>query len=76
MIDDPMNKLKVKRGSELPSAKLTEHDVILIRQLIEERRKLARKIKELSNKKIAEKFGVHLRTIDRVSNGETWRHVD
>lgn len=75
MIDDPMNRLKVKRGSELPQSRLTEEDVIMVRELIAYRNKLLAEAKELTNAKIAQKFDVHTRTIDRISVGETWGHV-
>jgi hypothetical protein len=75
MIDSPLNRLYVKRGSQLPQAKLTEHDVCLIRKLIDEREAEKRRLAELTNAKLAEKFGVHVRTIDRISMGETWGHL-
>ena len=75
MIDDPLNRTKVKRGSELPWAKLNEDDVVLIRKLIVEREMLKAKARELTNAKIAEKFGVHVRTIDKISIGEIWGYV-
>lgn len=70
-----MSILHVKRGSELPWAKLTEEDVSLIRELVREREALKAQLRELTNAKIAEKFGVHVRTIDRVTTYEGWRHV-
>jgi len=70
-----MSILHVKRGSELPWAKLTEEDVSLIRELVRERDALKAQLRELTNAKIAEKFGVHVRTIDRVTTYEGWRHV-
>jgi len=75
MIDDPLNRLKVKRGSELPWTKLDESDVELIHALFSERNRLKKELSSLTNKSIAEKFGVHLRTIERISAGETWIHV-
>lgn len=75
MIDDTHNRLKVKRGSQLPWAKLDEGDVALIRQLVEERERHRQAASELTNAKLAEKFGVHVRTIDRVTTGENWGHV-
>lgn len=75
MVDDPLNRTKVKRGSQLPWAKLDESDVVLIRQLVEERDALKRRLGSLTNAAIAEKFGVHCRTIDRVTAGEGWGHV-
>lgn len=52
------------------NAKLSREDVDLIRELIEVREDLKRQASELTNQKIAEKFGVHVRTIDAVSRGE------
>jgi hypothetical protein len=75
MIDNPLNRLKVKRGSELPHAKLTESDVLLIRSLVEHREHLKDQARMLTNQRIAEKFGVHQRTIDRITAGESWNHV-
>lgn len=76
MKDDCLNRLKVKRGSALPQSKIDESDVILIRQLIAERELLRRQASELTNAKLAEKFGVHVRSIDRISAGECWGHVE
>lgn len=75
MIDDPLNRNKVKRGMDLPHAKLTDDDIRNIRGLIGERNKHIQKARELSNAKIAEKMGVHYRTIDRIAAGESWGHV-
>lgn len=75
MKDNPLNRLKVLRGSQLPHAKLTEHDVALILGLIARRQDLLRKSRELSNVKIAEKFGVSHYCIDKISAGEAWIHV-
>jgi len=72
---DTQNRLKVKRGSQLPHAKLTEDDVALIWQLVEERDRHKAAAAALTNAKLAEKFGVHVRTIDRVTTGENWGHV-
>ena len=75
MIDDALNRNKAHRGSQLPQAKLDESDVRHIRQLIDHRENLKRQAKSLSNAMIAEKFGVHLRTIDKISQGHGWTHV-
>ena len=71
------------RGSELPHSKLTEDDVRLIRQLVAERTELVRRARQLrdesrklSNRHIAEKFGVTSRTIERLLSGEQWGHVE
>ena len=76
MVDDPLNRNKVKRGMDLPQSRLTDDDVRNIRSLIEHRADLLNQAKQLTNKKIAEKYGVHYRTIDRISTGETWGHVE
>ena len=75
MIDNVMNRLSAKRGSQLPQAKLTEADVRLVLKAIEERDRLKRELAQLTNAALAEKFGVHVRTIDRISAGEAWIHV-
>jgi FixJ family two-component response regulator len=75
MIDDCMNQTKVKRGSELPHAKLTEDDIRLIRSFMAEREQMKAMLRGMTNQAIAEKFDVHRRTIDRITSGETWGHV-
>jgi hypothetical protein len=75
MKDDVLNRTKVKRGSQLPWAKLTEDDVALIRAMVDEREATKARLRDVTNAKIAEKFGVHVRTIDRVTTGEGWGHV-
>ena len=72
MIDDVMNRTKVKRGEELPQSKLTNLDVLLIRQAAEERARLRRESSQLSNCSLARKFGVHTRTIEKVLSSDTW----
>ena len=75
MKDDPLNRTKVLRGSDLPQAKLDESDVLLIRQIVEERERTKQKLRHVTNAAIARKFGVHIRTIDRIATGESWGHV-
>ena len=75
MIDDPLNRAKVKRGSDLPHSKLTDDDVRMILQIVEDREEMKRVLKGMTNAAIAHKFGVHVRSIDRVVTGETWGHV-
>lgn len=77
MIDDPLNRLKVKRGSQLPWAKLNEDDVRLILEMKDRhKRELERLMATSSNKALAEKFGVHYRTIERITEGRGWTHVE
>lgn len=64
-----------KRGKDLPWAKLSEDDIRLIRACVEERERLRAQAAELSNAKLAEKFGVHEATIEKVLSGVTWGHV-
>ncbi|HET9819627.1 MAG TPA: hypothetical protein VFP92_10720 [Rhodanobacteraceae bacterium] len=75
MIDDVMNRTKVKRGEELPQSKLSNLDVLLIRQAVEERTRLRREASQLSNFSLARKFGVHTHTIERIVAGEAWACV-
>jgi FixJ family two-component response regulator len=75
MIDDCMNRTKVKRGSDLPHSKLKEDDIRLIHALVAEREQMKATLKGLTNKAIADKWDVHVRTIDRITSGETWGHV-
>jgi len=55
--------------------KLTEDDVRLIRELVKERQALRDRAKLLNNDRLAEKFGVHFRTIERINSGELWGHI-
>lgn len=75
MIDDAMNRTKMKRGSALPHAKLDEGDVRMIRELVRSRDALRAQLVPLSNRGIAAKFGVHHRTIEKIVQGESWVHV-
>lgn len=76
MINDPLNRLTRKRGTDLPHAKLDEDSVRLILSAVAERDRLRAEAAQLSNKSLALKFGVHYRTIDRIVAGENWTHVD
>lgn len=75
MKDDPLNRLSVKRGSQLPWAKLDEGKVAEINAIVERRNKLKSELRDLTNAKLAARYGVHQRTIDRVTTGENWGHV-
>lgn len=54
---------------------LTDEDVRLIRALVEERRRLTAEARKLSNKLIAEKFGIKERSVERIISGEQWGRV-
>ncbi len=75
MIDSALNKLSVKRGSELPHAKLNEVLVRRILKTVQRRDQLKKRLAKLTNDAIAKKYGVHRRTIDRITAGENWIHV-
>ena len=53
-------------GSKNGKAKLTESEVLLIRQLFNS---------GLSKKELAKRFGVAITTIERIVNRQTWKHV-
>ena len=64
------------RGTELPQSKLTNEDVIAIRSAAKQRDNLRKHIKDnLSNKALARKHGVHIRTVEKVLQNFTWSHV-
>lgn len=75
MIDNPLNRLSVKRGEQLPQSKLTDDDVRLIHAAVKEREYLRSEASKLTNKKLAEKFDVHIRTIEKAINGYSWSHI-
>lgn len=63
----------VRRGLELPQAKLMPLDVAEIQSAARQRQKLRQYIAtNLSNTALAEKFGVHERTVEKVLSRETW----
>ena len=65
-----------KRGEELPQTKITDAQVVEIRTAAEKRRELREWILEhLSDRALAEKYGVHLRTIEKILARETHFHV-
>lgn len=63
------------RGSNHRLAKLTEEDAKLILQCVAERERLRQEALRLSNEKLAEKFNVHVRTIERITSRSGWIHV-
>ena len=78
-----MNYEACLRGSERYNSALTEDDVRLIRaaarhrqELLEQARRMNREAKQLSNARLAEKFGVQLGTVRSVVDYKTWRHVE
>jgi len=65
----------IKRGEQLPQSKLTDDDVRLLRKCAAERERLRKEANELSNKRLAEKFEVHIHTIEKILQRSTWIHV-
>ena len=64
------------RGEDLPHSKLSENDVYEIRSMIKQKEKMRKYIKEnLSNDAISQKFNVHIRTIEKISNYSSWAHL-
>jgi len=64
------------RGQKLPQSKLTNQDIRDIKSSKLQREKLLEYIREnLSNEAIAARFGVHHRTVEKVLQGQTWRHI-
>lgn len=57
----------LKGGENSPSSVLRENDVIEIRRLY--------KNKEMSTRQLAEKYNVHISTIQRVLSRKTWTHL-
>lgn len=65
-----------RRGMEISHTKLTPLDVTAIRSAVAERERLREHIVEnLTNKALAKKFGVHIRTIDRITTYSNWVSV-
>lgn len=76
MIDSPLNRLSVKRGSALPHAKLSEDQVREIRIMNENKRRIVRDLEDrFGAKGLAKAYNVHTRTIERVLAGENWSHI-
>lgn len=66
----------VKRGEDLPHAKLTPELVAEIRSARRQREKLRKYIDEnLTNQALAKKYGVHVRTIEKAITNESWSHL-
>lgn len=55
--------------------KLTESKVREILRTVEKRDKMRAELKTMTNKAMAEKYGVHERTVDKAVAGFTWGRV-
>lgn len=64
------------RGQDLPQTKLLDLEVAAIRSSVRQRENLRKYIDEnLTNKALAKQYGVSLRTIERLTQHETWSHI-
>jgi hypothetical protein len=68
-------QINYSRGEERWNAALTDSDVRLIHEAVKERERLRAQARRLSNAALAEYFGVHLRTVEKVVQHESWVHV-
>jgi hypothetical protein len=64
------------RGQELPHAKLLDLQVIDIRSAKRQRDALLKHIRDnLSNAALCAKYGIHIRTLEKIISRETWSHL-
>lgn len=64
------------RGQDLPQTKLLDLDVTAIRSAARQRESLRQHIRDnLSNEALARKFNVHVRTVEKILQYETWSHI-
>jgi len=64
------------RGQELPQSKLLDLDVIEIRSAKRQRENLLKHIREnLSNAALCKRYGIHLRTLEKVITRQSWNHL-
>ena len=66
---------KVFRGEELPQTRLTEADVVLIRQAYQEHLRIQAQADELSPSALAKKFEISRNQVYRIVNYSDWKHV-
>jgi hypothetical protein len=60
---------------EIAFGETTVADIRLIKKAAAERRRLRAEAKELSNRKLAEKFGIRFETVKLIADGLAWRDV-
>lgn len=74
--NDPLHRLKFKRGVELPQSKLTPHKVIEARKLHAEYMQTVKDLHDtFSIAALAKRYGVHERTMEKAISGITWSHI-
>ena len=65
-----------KRGADLPQSKLDAESATLIRELHAYKVAEVKRLNEtLSAEGLSKKFGVHVRTIEKVLRYEIWKHA-
>lgn len=65
-----------KRGFDLPQTKVPPLAIIAIREAARKREQLRAEITErYSNKALAKEWGVHTRTIEKIINYTTGKHI-
>lgn len=74
--NDPLHHQKFKRGEQLSQSKLDENKVREARALHEEYLQTVRDLQDtFSIKALANRYGVHERTMEKALAGITWSHV-
>ena len=64
------------RGQDLPQAKLLDLQVIDIRSAKRQRDALLKHIRDnLSNAALCKRYGIHIRTLEKIITRETWSHL-
>ena len=64
------------RGQDIHCAKLIDLDVVEIRSAVRQREALRKHIREnLSNDALARRFGIHVKTMEKVISYSTWSHI-
>lgn len=69
-------RLHARRGTELPQAKLDEETVKKIRRLHARKQRLIEQLnRKYSAAGLAASLGVHVRTVEKVLQRDSWFHV-
>jgi hypothetical protein len=64
------------RGQDLPQSKLLDLQVIDIRSAKRQREALLKHIRDnLSNAALCKRYGIHIRTLEKIITRETWSHL-
>jgi len=63
------------RGERCHNAKMSADRVREIRAAIERRKQIDEERAKLTNAALADRYGIHVRNLEKIARGETWRHV-